>query len=80
MQESNLLSEGTQLAIIGMGTVFFFLTTLVFATIIMSRIIILIESRSRIESNEKNYNTLEEQKIAAAAIAVHNYRNQIQKK
>ena len=46
----------------------------------MSRIIILIESRSRIESNEKNYNTLEEQKIAAAAIAVHNYRNQIQKK
>jgi len=37
---SNLLDRGLELALLGMGTVFVFLTLLVMATMIMSRIIL----------------------------------------
>lgn len=39
MTEQQLVNEGIELMLIGMGTVFVFLTVLVFATMLMSRIV-----------------------------------------
>jgi oxaloacetate decarboxylase gamma subunit len=46
MAASNLMSEGLNLMLVGMGFVFIFLTLLVFATTIMSKIITRYEKMS----------------------------------
>ena len=74
MPELNLMSQGGELAIIGMTTVFFFLTTLVFAMGAMSRAIRLIESSSAAKKPKMEIENLTIQKAAAAAVAVHNHR------
>ncbi|MEC9247995.1 MAG: OadG family protein [Pseudomonadota bacterium] len=74
MPELNLMSQGSELAVIGMTTVFFFLTTLVFAMEAMSRTIRLMESRSSAKTPKMKTENLTRQKAAAAAVAVHNHR------
>ena len=74
MPDPNLMSQGGELAVVGMTTVFFFLTTLVLALGIMSRAIRLMESRSAAKTPKMKGEDLTKRKAAAAAVAVHNYR------
>jgi len=43
---NNLIDEGLRLMLVGMGTVFVFLTLLVVATTLMSRIVIRIQAKA----------------------------------
>ena len=65
-----LLSEGFNLAMYGMGTVFVFLTLLVFATTLMSWLVAKTEpAPSTAESS------IDPRKLAAITAAVHQHRN-----
>ena len=64
---TQLLGEGLNLAIYGMGTVFVFLTLLVFATQLMSRLTLLITP-----ANE-TADVIDKKKIAAITAAVHQH-------
>lgn len=64
MQES-LINEGLTLMLAGMGTVFVFLTTLVFAMTLMSLLAQKLQGRSSDVSNEE---------VAAIAAAIQQHR------
>ena len=63
-----LFSEGLNLALYGMGTVFVFLTMLVYATTLMSWLV------SRTEKSQSQ-DDIDPKKLAAITAAVHQYRN-----
>ncbi len=63
--ESDLLAQGVELMLAGMGVVFLFLTVLVLATTLMSRIVIRFEPAVASPDNE------EEIAAISAAIASH---------
>ncbi len=69
MTSSNLMTEGLNLMLVGMGFVFIFLTLLVFATSIMSRII---------SSYEKNVGVLPEEGISSPTAVISPAMNQSQ--
>lgn len=64
-----LLSEGLNLALYGMGTVFVFLTMLVFATTFMSWLV------AKTTPPEVRENGIGPRKLAAITAAVHQHRN-----
>jgi len=63
-----LLADGFNLALYGIGTVFLFLTMLVFATTIMSRIV------SVTTTNTPKGKEISSIKIAAISAAIHQHR------
>ena len=63
-----LVAEGVNLVIYGMGTVFVFLTLLVIATTIMSRLVLHFEGAKVV------HDTPGRRKQAAIAAAIHRYR------
>ena len=68
---SPLVSQGLDLAIIGMGTVFFFLTMLVLATMLMSRLVLpTVKQAVAISPSQPDG-----KKVAAIAAAIHQHRN-----
>ena len=66
---SDLLVEGVQLMVVGMGTVFVFLTLLVLATGFMSRLVL----RFQPVAAEEEHGEVRDEEVAAitAAIAEH---------
>ena len=68
---SELLSSGIQLMLVGMGTVFTFLTILVFATMAMSAVIRRISPVSVESADPRNL----DEEIAAIGVALHRHRN-----
>ena len=64
---TQLFAEGLNLAIYGMGTVFVFLTLLVFATQLMSRLTLLITPAN------KTTDVIDKKTIAAITAAVHQH-------
>jgi oxaloacetate decarboxylase gamma subunit len=83
---SGLLESGIQLMIVGMGTVFFFLTVLVFATLAMSAVVkrFLPEVQTSLQTTLqpiiRTPKSLVDEEVAAIAVAVHAHRNQSRKK
>ena len=65
--ETNLLGDGVVLMLIGMGTVFVFLTLLVFTTALMSRVAMRIDS-------ESGNTTATDEEVAAISAAISEYR------
>jgi len=63
-----LLAEGLNLALYGMGTVFIFLTLLVLATMLMSRLVSI--KKPTVIRTQK----IDSTKIAAISAAVHQHR------
>ena len=70
---SSLLTSGLELMLVGMGTVFFFLTVLVGATTLMSRLVARIAPP--IASAREDDVTEEEVAAITAAIALHRKRH-----
>ena len=68
--EESLLQLGTMLMIAGMGTVFVFLTVLVGATVLMSRLVMHFEVPGRVAADAD----AEEVAVITAAIAEHRRR------
>ncbi|WP_438970026.1 OadG family protein [Methylophaga sp.] len=66
MNSSNLMTEGLNLMLVGMGFVFVFLTVLVFVTALMSKII---------ASYEKNFGVLPEDGIPAPTAVISQAMN-----
>lgn len=64
-----LVTEGLNLAIYGMGTVFVFLTLLVLATMLMSRLV----AGTSVEPAPEA--PIDGRKLAAITAAVHQHRN-----
>jgi oxaloacetate decarboxylase gamma subunit len=64
---SDLMAQGVELMLAGMGTVFVFLTVLVGATVAMSRLLMLLEK----PSGPDDLVEAEEIAVIAAAIARH---------
>ena len=68
---SPLVSEGLNLALYGMGTVFVFLTVLVFATMLMSWLVLKTVPASQPEQSD----TSNSKKMAAITAAIHAHRS-----
>ncbi|MBO6556821.1 MAG: OadG family protein [Pseudomonadales bacterium] len=68
---SPLVSEGLSLALYGMGTVFVFLTVLVFATMLMSWLVLKTVPASEPERSD----TSNSKKMAAITAAIHAHRS-----
>ena len=66
-----IVAQGLELAIIGMGTVFFFLTFLVFAIMLMSWLVNSQEQAAPPGTPEAANN----RKLAAISAAIHQHRN-----
>jgi oxaloacetate decarboxylase gamma subunit len=72
--------------IVGMGTVFFFLTVLVFATLAMSAVVkrFLPEVQTSLQTTLqpiiRTPKSLVDEEVAAIAVGVHAHRNQSRKK
>ena len=66
----NLMMSGVELMLVGMGTVFVFLTLLVAATTLMSRIVLRIAPPAPVTTEE-----LSEEELAVITAAVHAHRN-----
>jgi len=64
-----LLEEGLSLMMVGMGTVFFFLTVLVFATVAMSRLV----SKLQPAAAEKS-ESISREEVAVIATAIKRHR------
>ena len=64
-----LLAEGLNLALYGIGTVFVFLTLLVFTTVLMSWIV------ARTTTEVPPGQGIDPRKLAAITAAVHQHRN-----
>ena len=65
--ESDLLNQGFELVLVGMGVVFVFLTTLVGATTAMSRIVMLLQP--------ENASADKREEIAAITAAIARHRS-----
>ncbi len=68
---SPLVSEGLNLALYGMGTVFVFLTVLVFATMSMSWLVLKTMPASEPEQSDPSNS----KKMAAITAAIHAHRS-----
>lgn len=68
VMESELLQRGFELMLVGMGTVFTFLTVLVIAMNLMSRLAVLIEPNDSTDSPSA-------EEVAAITSAIARYRN-----
>ena len=68
---SDLMSQGLDLALYGMGTVFFFLTLLVFATMAMSALLRSVEVQ---QIDQENVNKQEARILAVITAAIQRYR------
>lgn len=66
---SDLIQEGLNLMLMGMGTVFVFLTVLVIGTTLMSRLIGLTSSQSDIDSKARTPSAAREDLTELAAVA-----------
>lgn len=73
---SELMAAGLQLMMVGMGTVFFFLTVLVFATMLMSHLLgrfapppVIATTDSSPSADQRN------EEVAAIAAAMHQHRS-----
>ncbi len=72
---SDLMSQGLNLALYGMGTVFFFLTLLVVATMLMSRLVPVAELEPSAGQEEIERQGRVDPKISAAiGAAIHQHR------
>ncbi len=77
----NLIDQGIELAVFGMGTVFVFLALLVFATKAMSSLILRFEpemSSGSVDTVTQNSNATDKGRLVAiisAAIAQHRHNN-----
>jgi oxaloacetate decarboxylase gamma subunit len=70
---SELLREGANLMVMGMGTVFVFLTVLVFGTTVMSQIIMRLPANNEIDGAQQRRQRPEQDdlaEVAAVAAAV----------
>lgn len=65
----NLVQQGLDLAVYGMGTVFVFLTMLVFATSAMSRLLFAIESTAATATSRPPVDQIEDPRLIAAITA-----------
>lgn len=70
---SDLMAQGVDLAALGMGTVFLFLTILVGATALMSRLVAIFEPEPQVPVQATGEDA---GVLAAAAVAVDAYRKQ----
>lgn len=70
-----LLLSGVELMLIGMGTVFTFLTLLVVATTLMSKLIQRMLPQPVLSDSENNNPSAQE--MAAIAAAIHQHRNKV---
>ena len=68
--QGELLNQGLQLMLVGMGTVFAFLTVLVGATGLMSRLVLHF-------APEPEQETVSEEEIAAITIAIARHRGDV---
>ncbi|MCW8876659.1 MAG: OadG family transporter subunit [Kangiellaceae bacterium] len=73
MLDTELLSNGFQLMLVGMGMVFVFLSVLVFVTILMQRF--LGEPPVTVISEVQRKEQISSEEIAAISSAIHTYRN-----
>ena len=67
-----LLNAGVELMLIGMGTVFFFLTLLVFATGMMSRLVM--RYAPAVAGLTGSANVEDEEEVAAISVAIAEHR------
>ena len=74
---SELMHQGLEMSLLGMGTVFLFLTLLVFATIAMSALVRPSESSPKVDVTA-NVDTRRAESVRRAAImaAIHQYREE----
>ncbi|HJN51227.1 MAG: OadG family protein [Pseudomonadales bacterium] len=75
---SDLLAQGLELAMYGMGTVFIFLTLLVMVTVIMSRIILAMDVATVDEHDDSKQRSLDQDRrlVAVITAAVQRYRSE----
>lgn len=74
---SGLLGSGIQLMLVGMGTVFFFLTVLVFATLAMSALVK--RFLPEVQTTNPTAQSHGDEEVAAIAVALHTHLNQPRK-
>lgn len=65
--ETSLIGQGLELMLAGMGTVFVFLTVLVFATMMMSRVVLSLGSK-------KSPGDITAEEVAAISAAIETHR------
>jgi len=72
MNETNLIFEGLQLMLVGMGMVFVFLTVLVIFTSMMEKIF-----RPTVEESPSvtHDSQISAEEVAAISVAIHSYRS-----
>ncbi|QEA37934.1 sodium pump decarboxylase subunit gamma [Pistricoccus aurantiacus] len=77
MQNSSLLQEGLMLMAFGMGFVFIFLTILVVATSLMSRVVkrlVPVPAKPGPSTGQKGKAEDDDAVLAAIGVAIHRYR------
>ena len=72
---SELMAAGLELMLVGMGTVFFFLTTLVFATLLMSALVQKYGPTEAAMPIVAGNQTQKEEEVAAIVSAIQMHRN-----
>ena len=72
--ESDLIGQGLELMLAGMGTVFLFLTLLVLATALMSRVVLRLQPIAARSGASPRRDEAEEVAAIAAAIELHRRR------
>lgn len=72
MQNSDLILQGVQLMLIGMGMVFVFLSILVVVTSLMQKLLLQQDIEDTIAGNGSHPN---DEEVAAISIAIHQFRN-----
>lgn len=70
MNETNLIADGFQLMLVGMGMVFIFLSVLVFFTSLLKKLLYSPTS----DANTPNTQTISNDEVAAISSAIHSYR------
>ena len=73
MLDTELLSNGFQLMLVGMGMVFVFLSVLVFVTSLMQKF--LVEPPVEVIKDVQAKEDITSEEIAAISVAIHTYRN-----
>ena len=72
MNDTNLISDGFQLMLVGMGMVFVFLSILVFITSLMEK---WLSEPQPVKTNNNDNNKVSGAEIAAISSAIHTYRS-----